>query len=296
MNVAWSRSTQADNRRFFPEAERCGRVKVALAQLDPAVGDKARNLKKLERAIVGAKADLLLAGELFLTGYMARDAFAQLAETLDGPSVRAVQAIAAEHGTHVLFGMPEREADTQRLFNAAVLVAPDGKVAAYRKVYPANFGPFEEGLYFARGEDLTIVDTKIGRIALLICYDSFFPELAKAYAIEGAQLLAIISASPATSKPFFDKILPARAIENAMPLVYANLVGTELNIVFQGGTQAIGPRGENLGRAEDFVESTILADVDLRDVPTARTFRPTLRDTRKEFWEPVAPTIPVRRA
>src|SRR5207247_5587592 len=175
-------------------------------------------------------------------------------------------------------------------------VAPDGKVAAYRKVYPANFGPFEEGLYFARGEDLTIVDTKIGRIALLICYDSFFPELAKAYAIEGAELLAIISASPATSKPFFDKILPARAIENAMPLVYANLVGTELNIVFQGGTQAIGARGENLGRAEDFVESTITADVDLRDVPTARAFRPTLRDTRKEFWEPVAPTIPVRRA
>ena len=271
-------------------------MKAALAQLDPTVGDKAKNLKKLERAVVGAKADLLLAGELFLTGYMARDAFAQLAEPLDGPSVGAVQAIAAEHGTHVLFGMPERDAGTQRLFNSAVLVAPDGKVAAYRKVYPANFGPFEEGLYFARGEDLTIVDTKIGRIALLICYDSFFPELAKAYAIEGAQLLAIISASPATSKPFFDKILPARAIENAMPLVYTNLVGTELNIVFQGGTQAIGPRGETLGRAEDFVESTVLADVDLRDVSTARTFRPTLRDTRKEFWEPVAPTIPVRRA
>ncbi|OLD91807.1 hypothetical protein AUG86_00180 [Euryarchaeota archaeon 13_1_20CM_4_64_14] len=216
-------------------------MKAALAQLDATVGDKAKNLKKLERAVTGAKADLFLAGELFLTGYMARDAFAQLAEPLDGPSVQAVQAIAAEHGTHVLFGMPEREAGTQRLFNAAVLVAPDGKVAAYRKVYPANF-------------------------------------------------------SPATSKPFFDKILPARAIENAMPLVYANLVGTELNIVFQGGTQAIGPRGENLGRAEDFVESTITADLDLRDVPIARAFRPTLRDTRKEFWEPVAPTIPVRRA
>src|SRR3989442_1727620 len=280
--------------RSLSETE--GILKAALAQLDATVGDKAKNLKKLERAVTGAKADLFLAGELFLTGYMARDAFAQLAEPLDGPSVQAVQAIAAEHGTHVLFGMPEREAGTQRLFNAAVLVAPDGKVAAYRKVYPANFGPFEEGLYFARGEDLTIVDTKIGRIALLICYDSFFPELAKAYAIEGAQLLAIISASPATSKPFFDKILPARAIENAMPLVYANLVGTELNVVFQGGTQAIGPRGENLGRAEDFVESTIIADLDLRDVPTARAFRPTLRDTRKEFWEPVAPTIPMRRA
>ncbi len=269
-------------------------MRAALAQLDPAVGDKAKNLAKLDKAITAAKADLILAGELFLSGYMARDAFAHLAEPLDGPSVRAVQRIAAENGTHVVFGMPEREADTKRLFNTSVLVAPDGKVASYRKVYPANFGPFEEGLYFGRGDALTLVDTKLGKIGLLICYDSFFPELAKAYALQGADLLAIISASPATSKPFFDRILPARAIENAIVVLYANLVGTELNIVFQGGTQAIGPRGEDLGKAKDFVESVVRADVDLRDVKTARGFRPTLRDTRKEFWEPVAPTIPVR--
>jgi predicted amidohydrolase len=271
-------------------------VKAALAQLDPTVGDKAKNLKKLEKAIAAAKADLLLAGELYLSGYMARDAFTQLAEPLDGPSVKTVQALAAEHSTHVVFGMPEREVETKRLFNTSVLVAPDGKVASYRKVFPANFGPFEEGLYFGRGDGLTIVDTKLGRIGLLICYDTFFPELAKAYALAGADVLAIISASPATSKPFFDRILPARAIENAMPILYANLVGTELNVVFQGGSQAIGPRGENLGKAEDFVESVVSADVDLRDVGPARTFRPTLRDTRKDFWEPVAPTIPVRRA
>src|SRR5207244_11687670 len=218
-------------------AEHAGVLKAAAPQVDATAAQKQKNQNNVAVDVAAAKAALLLAGELFPTAYMARDAFAQLAEPLDGPSVGAVQAIAAEHGTHVLFGMAEREGGTRRLFNAAVLVAPDGKVAAYRKVYPANFGPFEDGLYFARGEDLTIVDTKIGRIALLICYDSFFPELAKAYAIEGAQLLAIISASPATSKPFFDTILPARAIENAMPLVYANLVGTELNIVFQGGTQ-----------------------------------------------------------
>ena len=270
-------------------------MRAALAQLEPTIGDKARNLKKLENAVAAAKADLLLAGELFLSGYMARDAFSQLAEPIDGPSVRAAQAIAAEHGTHLVFGMPEREEATKRLFNTSILVAPDGKVASYRKVYVANFGPFEEGLYFARGDGLTIAETKLGRIALLICYDTFFPELAKAYALEGADLLAIISAAPATSKPFFDRILPARAIENALPVLYANLVGTELNVVFQGGTQAIGPRGENLGKAEDFVESTIVADLDLRDVKAARTFRPTLRDTRKEFWEPVAPTIPVRK-
>ncbi|HYY47464.1 MAG TPA: carbon-nitrogen hydrolase family protein [Thermoplasmata archaeon] len=271
-------------------------MKVALAQLDARIGDKAGNLKKLGSAVASAKADLLLAGELFLTGYMARDAFSQLAEPIDGPSVRAVRALAAEHGTHIVFGMPEREESTKRLFNTSVLVAPDGKVVSYRKAYPANFGPFEEGLYFGRGDSLTIAETALGRIGLMICYDTFFPEIAKAYALAGADFLAIISASPATSKPFFDRILPARAIENALPVLYANLVGTELNVVFQGGTQAIGPRGEDLGKAADFVESVVHADVDLRDGKTARAFRPTLRDTRKELWEPVAPEVPVRRA
>ena len=274
--------------------DRCGHVKAALAQLDASVGDKMKNLKKLEKAVGAAKADLFLAGELFLSGYMARDAFAQLAEPIDGPAVKTVQFIAQEYSTHVVFGMPEREESMKRLFNSSVLVAPDGKVASYRKVYLANFGPFEEGLYFGRGDGLTLAETKLGKIGLLICYDAFFPELAKAYALRGADVLAIISASPATSKPFFDRILPARAIENALPVLYANLVGTELNIVFQGGTQAIGPRGEDLGKAADFVESTVVSEVDLRDVKTARTFRPTLRDTRKDMWEPVAPDVPVR--
>ena len=274
--------------------DRCGHVKAALAQLDASVGDKMKNLKKLEKAVGAAKADLFLAGELFLSGYMARDAFAQLAELIDGPAVKTVQFIAQEYSTHVVFGMAEREESTKRLFNSSVLVAPDGKVASYRKVYLANFGPFEEGLYFGRGDGLTLAETKLGKIGLLICYDAFFPELAKAYALRGADVLAIISASPATSKPFFDRILPARAIENALPVLYANLVGTELNIVFQGGTQAIGPRGEDLGKAADFVESTVVSEVDLRDVKTARTFRPTLRDTRKDMWEPVAPDVPVR--
>ena len=224
-------------------------MKVALAQLAPALGEKEKNLRKLERAVAKSEADLVLAGELFLTGYMARDAFARLAEPLDGEAVSAARKIAADHAAHIVFGMPEREAGTRRLFNASVLVTPDGRAVAYRKIYPANFGPFEEGLDFGRGDALTLVDTKLGKLALLICYDAFFPELAKAYALQGADLLAIISAAPATSKAFFDRILPARAIENALPVLYTTLVGTELNVVFQGGSQAIGPRGEDLGRA-----------------------------------------------
>ena len=261
-------------------------MKAVLAQLEPAVGKKADNLKKMEKVLAGAEADLALFGELYLSGYMARDAIPRLAEPLDGPSVGAVREMAAEHGTHVVFGMPEK-GKGRTLYNTSVLVAPDGGTWSYRKIYLANFGPFEENIYFGRGGDLVVADTKIGKLGLLICYDMFFPELAKSLALGGAEVLAAISAAPHTSRRFFDAILPARAIENTVYVLYANLVGTELNQVFSGGTQAIGPRGEDLGRAKDQREHVLAVDVDLRHLDLSREFRPTIRDTRPEFLDAI---------
>ncbi len=267
-------------------------MRAALAQLAPKLLDKAANLARIERAVAEAGADLVMFGEMSLTGYMARDAFPRLAETIPGPATDRLARIASEHGAHLIVGMPERDAKGHHLFNASVLVAPDGELWRYRKIHPANFGPFEEGLYFGRGSDPVLAETKLGKLGLLICYDAFFPELAKAYALRGADVLAVISAAPATSKAFFDRILPARAIENGIFVLYANLVGTELNMVFEGGTQAIGPRGEDLGRARDFAEEVVAADVDLRHLRVAREFRPTIRDTRRELWGTAAPGRP----
>jgi predicted amidohydrolase len=264
-------------------------MKAALAQLAPKLRDKEANLAAIERTVARSGADLVMFGELFLTGYMARDALPRLAETVPGPATERVASVAEEHGAHVLFGMPERDPKDRHLYNTAVLVRPDGAVHRYRKVHPANFGPFEEGLYFGRGSDVVVAETDIGRLGLMICYDSFFPELAKACALKGADALAIISAAPATSKPLFDKVLPARAIENAVFVLYTNLVGTELNMVFQGGTQGIGPRGEDLGRARSFRQEVVHVDVDLAQLGPARELRPTMRDTRRELWDAVAP-------
>ncbi|MDX1534590.1 MAG: carbon-nitrogen hydrolase family protein, partial [Thermoplasmata archaeon] len=120
---------------------------TALVQADPQVGDKAANLKKMAKVVSGHSAQLYLFGELYLSGYMARDLFPKLAEPLDGPSVREVAHLAQEANAHILFGMPELDADTGSRYNSAVLVPPDGEVLAYRKLYPANFGPFEELQY-----------------------------------------------------------------------------------------------------------------------------------------------------
>ncbi len=168
------------------------------------------------------------------------------------------------------------------LYNSSIYVSRHGQVQSYRKLYPANFGPFEELQYFRRGDDLVVVETDWGKIGLLICYDTFFPEVPKGLALRGAKVLACISAAPATSKPFFDIVIPARAVENTCFFLYSNIVGTELNMVFQGGTQAIGPRGEELARAKDFEEGVVTCTVDPRDAETAKRFRPTIRDTRPE--------------
>ncbi|HEY6237984.1 MAG TPA: carbon-nitrogen hydrolase family protein, partial [Thermoplasmata archaeon] len=122
------------------------------------------------------------------------------------------------------------------------------------------------------------------RVGLEICYDVFFPEITRSLALRGAELLTAISASPVTSRRLFDRILPARAIENGAVVVYVNRVGVEDGVVFGGGSGAWDPRGEPIELAAvEFErrtpeEAVSLATVDLTELPRWRRFRPTLRD------------------
>ena len=260
-------------------------MKVLLAQLEPRVGDKNANIEKIEKAVGKTRPDLALFGELFLSGYMARDQWKTLAETIPGPATLAIAKIAKKHSTHVIFGMPERDARAKLLYNASVLVTPDGTVERYRKIHLATFGPFEEGVYFARGTEPKLVDTTLGKIGLIICFDVFLPELTRTLALQGADIIAVISAGPVTSRRYFEKVLPARAIENTVFVLYCNIVGTELNMIFSGGTQALGPRGETIAISKDYKEDLLTFDIDLADLKPARDARPTIRDAQPNLVE-----------
>jgi predicted amidohydrolase len=260
-------------------------MKLTLAQLEPVMGDKKKNIDKIRDTVAQSDSDLVVFAELFLTGYMVRDQLTSLAEPLSGESISEVAKIAKEHNTHIVFGMPEAGVDVPgQFYNSSVLVYPNERVEAYRKLHLANFGPFEEHLYFAKGMDVPVFDTSFGKIGMLICFDCFFPELSKIYALKGANLLVAISASPSTTRTFFEKVMVSRAIENTVFFTYTNLVGTELNMVYWGGNTVVGPRGDVKAKGEYFKEQTVSCDIDFNEITTAREFRPTIRETRMELF------------
>ncbi len=111
-----------------------------------------------------------------------------------------------------------------------------------------------------------------------ICYDLFHSEMARAYALGGAEVLVCLSASPYTSREAFERIVPARAVENTIYSIYVNQVGTQLNQVFFGGSQAYGPRGDQLAKCHYFQEDIRTIEIDRNELDLARRMRPTVRD------------------
>jgi len=261
-------------------------MKIALISARPKIADKKSNLKKMENYIKKTKADFYVFGEMSLTGYPCKDEFKNLAETKNGPSIKQMKKIAEEKQCYIIFGMPLKDEKVEGLvYNSAILIHPNGKVDNYNKRFLINFGPFEEKIFFDEGEESNVFKTKFGKIGMFICYDIFFPEITKALSLQGAEILICISASPSTTRKYFETLIPARAIENTSFLVYANIVGTQEDLVLWGGSQIYGPLGNLLIKAPYFKESIITYDLDLKEIKTARANRPVLRDIRPEIYQ-----------
>ena len=262
---------------------------IALVQMQPKLGDKANNLKIIERAIKSTDAEVLVFPEMFLTGYTLRDRVSDMAEDLEGPSVQKIIELAKDNERWLVVGMPEKDPEhTGLLFNSALIAGPDAPPDTYRKMVLANFGPFEEDIYFARGNKMPIFNTPVGKMGVEICFDLFFPEISKVYALEGADIICCISASPSVTREYFEKIMLARAIENTTFVAYCNLIGTEQNMTFWGGNQLVGPRGNVKAGGKPFIEGLVKAEIDLSELEVARQFRPTIRETRQDIMEQMA--------
>ena len=172
--------------RPLPEARRS---RVAVVQFSPSRGDVAGNLDRVARETAAlAETDLIVFPELVVTGSVAdRETAERLAESIPGASTERLREIAASADAYLVAGLIERDADSGRLYNSAVLVGPDGVCGTYRKLHLAA----EDRAWATPGDlGLPTFDIPPGRIGMLIGYDALFPEAARSLALDGADIIA----------------------------------------------------------------------------------------------------------
>jgi predicted amidohydrolase len=270
------------------------KIKLALAQISSKRENKGVNMQKMKELTFKARdqsADIVIFPELSLTGYVIRDQIYELAETIPGPTVKKVEALAKETGKHIVFGMPELSQKTKAtVFNTAVIVGPKGLIGKYRKMSLPTHSVFEEKRYFRLGYQPAAFQTDLGNIGLCICYDVFFPEVIRLTRLKGAQLIVCISASPAVRRNYFEILTAARALENTAYFAYVNLAGVEDGLQFWGGSRLVSPTGDILAKAKYDEEDFVICQVDYNDLKTTETFIPTLKDLRPELFEKLKET------
>jgi 5-aminopentanamidase len=238
-------------------------VRVAVAQIEPALGENERNLgvclARLEEAAAGG-AELLVLPECAIPGYVfdSADEARPHAEPVPGPTTDVLTAACARLGMHVVCGLLEVDGDD--ICNTAVLVGPDGLIGSYRKTHL----PFLGVDRFTRpGDELALFDTPLGRIAIEICYDLRFPELTRALALAGADIVVLPTNWPLAAKENAELLVPARAYENRIYLLVANRVGRERTAEFCGRSQIVDPTGSRLAETDATSEALLLADIDV---------------------------------
>ncbi len=220
---------------------------AAVAQIDPKLGEKERNLELClarmeEAAALGAS--ILVLPECAIPGYMwdSADEAMPFAEEIPGPSTEALERTCRRLGIHVVCGLLERDGDSLR--NAAVLVGPEGLVGTYRKTHLPFLGVDR---FVVPGDELPVWETPLGRIGVEICYDLRFPEVTRALALAGADIVAHPTNFPVAARVQTELITVARAAENRVYLLTANRVGKERWAEFCGWSQIVDPYGEAAG-------------------------------------------------
>jgi NAD+ synthase len=220
---------------------------IAIAQLDPTVGDIAGNLGRLKdawHAAQAANADLVVASELFVAGYPPEDLVLKPAFVAACEAAVRDFAKAVKDGPAVLLGTPWRQ--DGKLYNAAALLT-EGQVAALRFKHDLpNYGVFDEKRVFAAGPCPGPMVLKGVRLGVMVCEDMWTADAAETLGESGAEMLIVINGSPYESDKLGERLTLARerVKETGLPLLYVNQVGGQDELVFDGGSFALDAAGE----------------------------------------------------
>jgi N-carbamoylputrescine amidase len=227
----------------------------------------------------------------------------ELAESIPGPSTEALGALAAQLGIVIVASLFERRAPGL-YHNTAVVLDSDGRIAGrYRKMHIPDDPGYYEKFYFTPGDlGFTPIDTAIGRLGVLVCWDQWYPEAARLMALAGAELLLYPTAigwdsedSPEEQSRQREAWIisqRAHAIANGLPVVVCNRTGTETDpsgqtsgIHFWGSSFITGPQGELLGQAPIDEAEILAVELDLERSEHVRRIWPYLRDRRIDSYQ-----------
>ncbi|MEX0937735.1 MAG: carbon-nitrogen hydrolase family protein [Pirellulales bacterium] len=239
------------------------KFKVAAVQMDVAFAAVDENLARVEDKLAEAArhgAHLVVFPECALTGYCF-DAYEEamtVAEPIPGPATERITAACRATGSFAIVGM--LEADGERLFNACVLVGPEGVVGTYRKVHMPRLGV--DWLATPGDRPFEVHSTGPLRVGMNICYDGSFPEASRIMALAGADLLALPTNWPPAAEHFARYVIPTRALENHVYSLSANRIGTERGFRFIGLSMICHPTGRPLAMADHDREAILYAQVD----------------------------------
>lgn len=251
-------------------------LRIAMAQINPTVGDLSGNAKKILDFISKAKEldiDLIAFPELSVTGYPPEDLLLKPQFVKD--NVAFLKKIAAKtKGITAIVGFVDSAED---IYNAAAVIHNNEIAGIYHKMFLPNYGVFDEERYFQAGAaPLNIVLNKI-TIGIGICEDIWYPEgPARIQAIAGAEVIVNINASPyhMGKARFRQEMLAARASDNGVIIAYNNMVGGQDELVFDGQGMIIDEKGNVIANGKAFEEDLIIAELDVKSIFSSRLHDP----------------------
>jgi N-carbamoylputrescine amidase len=276
-----------------------GDIELALIQ-SPDLGDPGKNLERHEQLVRQAAdegAELVCLQELFRTDYFPREedqALFDRAEPIPGETTDRLGELADELGLVIV--APVFEERTAGVYhNSAAVIDRDGSIAGvYRKTHLPHDPNFFEKYYFTPGEEgPLVVDTAVGRIGVLICWDQWFPEAARLAALEGADVVlypTCIGHADADEDVAEEQreawmlAQRAHALANEVYVAAANRVGRESPINFWGASFVAGPFGDVVAQAPVGEEHVLAATLDLERIEDTRKAWPFLRDRRPDLY------------
>ena len=237
-------------------------MKVGYYQFSPKFGEPSKNLERICAVLSGVEADIVVLPELPFTGYYFKDReeLRSVAEDVcDSPTVASLSNLCRDNDFYLVTGFAER--DKEKLYNSALLIGPSGIVRSYRKLHLFN----TEKEYFDPGDTpLQTVEVRGAKVGLMICFDWVFPEVARALALQGADLLCHPSNLVLS---YCQKTMLARCLENSVFAVTANRTGTEIRprgeLVFTGQSQIVGPKGDIIASSNSQSQELIIREIDI---------------------------------